>query len=269
MNIPETTPSTQLPVYLRDSILNKLAAQKGHVGFYFKNLVTGEELGYHEDESFFAASVIKLPIFMCISKWDAEGTASMDEELKIRQEDKVPICGALTLFTGEPVADVRTLCNLMISISDNTATNKLITHYGISAYEEEFRRIGLKGTKLTRCLFDLDGSARGLENRIVPREIGALLEQIYLRTFVNPEVSKAIEDTLMLQQINHKICGAIYDDVPIAHKTGEDDDLTNDVGLIYAKQPFIVCYASHDTDVPVFEDFIRHTTADLLKILNQ
>ena len=261
-----TNGNAGLPQALKEKILSGLSAQKGHVGFYYKNLVTGEELGYQEKEAFWAASVIKLPIFMCISKWDAEGKASMAETLTVHQEDKLPICGALTLFTGEPVVDLQTLCNLMISLSDNAATNLLIKRFGIPAYEAEFQKLGLSGTKLNRLLFDAEASAKGIENYIVPREMGMLLEQIYRRTFVSEAVSKAIEDTLLLQQINHKICGIIQEEVPVAHKTGEDEDLTNDVGLIYAKQPFVACFAGHDTSVPEFEDFIRHTSADLFEV---
>ena len=77
-------------------------------------------------------------------------------------------------------------------------------------------------------------------NYIVPSEIGMLFDHIYHRRFVNPMVSEEVEDILLLQQINHKIPGRIGEDtVPIAHKTGEDENLSNDVGLslihIYAR----------------------------------
>ena len=248
-------------------IAEKLKKQQGHVGFYYKNLVTGDTFGYQQDEAFLAASVIKLPMFMCIAKWVKEGKASWDETICIRQEDKYTICGALTLFTGEPEADILTLCKLMISISDNTATNALMNRFGIPAYEEEFKKIGLVNTRLNRLLFH--GDETGLENYIVPQEMGMLLEQIYTRSFVDEETSEFIEEVLLLQQINHKICGVICDQVPVPHKTGEDDNLTNDVGIVYAKQPFIVCFAGHDTCVPDFEHFIRYTTADLFEICNQ
>ena len=53
-------------------------------------------------------------------------------------------------------------------------------------------------------------------------------------------------------------------DYPMAHKTGEEEDQTHDVGIVYARQPFIVCYASNDqTDLSIFEDFIRRTTKAL------
>lgn len=59
-------------------IAEKLKKQQGHVGFYYKNLVTGDTFGYQQDEAFLAASVIKLPMFMCIAKWVKEGKASWD-----------------------------------------------------------------------------------------------------------------------------------------------------------------------------------------------
>ena len=148
---------------LKASILNRLKEQTGHVGFYFKNLTTGESFGYQENQQFLAASVIKLPVLMCIAKWCSEGIASMDEKIQVREEDKLPICGALTLFTDEPLVDIRTLCRLMISLSDNTATNVLIRHFGIKKFQSEFLMIGLKNTQLNRLLFDVEAGHKGLE----------------------------------------------------------------------------------------------------------
>lgn len=245
-------------------ILKKLGEQPGHVGFYYKNLVTGAEAGYHEHEYFYAASVIKLPVFMCIEKWCHEGTASMDERIKVTHMDKVPICGALTLFTDEPVVDVRTLCRLMISISDNTATNVLINHYGISRFQEEFLKIGLIGTRLNRLLFDREAAEKGLSNYIELSEIGSLLAKVYERSFVDYKVSEEIEEVLLLQQINHKIPGRIENlSVKIAHKTGEDEGLSHDVALVYAKEPFILCFAGYDTCVGSFENLIRNFSYEI------
>lgn len=254
---------------MKDRIISAMKEQKGHVGFYYKNLITGETYGWQQDEKYLAASVIKLPVFLSIAKWVGEGKASWEETMKVRQEDKLPICGALTLFTGEPEVDILTLCKLMISISDNTATNLLIRRFGIPAYEEEFRRMGLKGTRLERPLFDSEGAARGLQNYIVPEEMGMLLEQIYRRTFVDEATSLLIADVLRQQQIMHKIRGILGENVPAAHKTGEADNLTNDVGIVFAKQPFIVCFAGHGTCVPEFEDLIRHVSAQLYEKNNR
>ena len=103
----------------------------------------------------------------------------MDELLTVTAQDKVPICGALTLFTDDVTCDVRTLCRLMISISDNTATNRLIDYATVEGAARDFAEMGLEKTKLTRKLYDREASRKGLRNVICPKEIGALLEMLW------------------------------------------------------------------------------------------
>ena len=246
-----------------ESIRQRMADIPGHTGFYYMNLVTGVEYGVREDETYGAASVIKLPLYMHVLAECAAGRMSMDELLTITEADKVPICGALTLFTGDVQADVRTLCKLMISISDNTATNKLIDHSTIPGAQEGFRRMGLEKTRITRKLFDRAASRAGLRNVICPREIGQLLAMLYRGEFISETVCKEAIDTLLLQQVDHKLNGRICGEVAIAHKTGEDDQLSNDVGIVYAPQPFVICFAGHDTDVYLWEDLMRNAAYEL------
>ena len=249
----------------KEKIQKIMESQEGHVGFYYKDLTTGEEFGYQENDQYKAASVIKLPIFMCVAKWIAEGKASWDDRIKVAHESKVPICGALTLFSDEPMVDLKTLCKLMISLSDNCATNLLITHFGIPAYKEEFQRLGLKDTVLARILFDPSPITGNLRNYIVPKEMGMLLEQVYRRTFINEEVSAFIEEVLLLQQINHKIPGYLNYTVEIAHKTGEDEDISLDVGIVFTEHPFILCFAGHDTNVGDWENVMRQLSLELVQ----
>ena len=248
-----------------EAIAAEMEIIPGHTGFYYKNLVTGCEFGVRAGEVFGAASVIKLPLFMHVLAESAAGRMNMNEKLIVTDEDKVPICGALTLFTGPVEADVRTLCRLMISISDNTATNKLIRHATIPGASAGFEKMGLRKTKLTRCLYDRAASQAGLQNVICPEEMGMLLEKLYRNEFVSPEVCKEIMDVLLLQQVDHKLNGKICGEVSIAHKTGEDDELSNDVGVVFAKQPFVVCFAGHDTDVYRWEDLMRRGTYELYR----
>lgn len=248
-------------------ILNHIASQMesipGHTGFYYKNLVTDEAFGVRENEIFAAASVIKLPLLMHVLAESTAGRLSMDDRLLVTAADKVPICGALTLFTDDVRVDVRTLCRLMISISDNTATNLLIDYSTLPEIHDGFRRMGLEKTQLTRKLFDRAASRSGLRNVICLQEIGMLLEQLYRSQFISESVCKEAIDMLLLQQVEHKLNGRICSEVPIAHKTGEDDRLSNDVGIVYAPQPFVLCFAGHDTDVYRWEDLMRNAAFEL------
>ena len=252
------------------SVLEKIRTEMetlpGHLGFYYKNMATGETYGVRADEAFLAASVIKLPLYLHILKEAAAGKIDSAEKLTVEDWEKMPSCGALTLFTGAVEADIQTLCRLMIDISDNTATNKLIRYCSIDGVNTGFAAMGLRKTVLRRLLFDSAASKRGIENTICPKEIGVLLEQLYRKTFVSPAVSAAAVDTLLKQQVDHKLNGKLCDRVDIAHKTGEDTNLSNDVGIVYAPQPFVVCFAGHDTDVYRWEDLIRRAAYDLVMV---
>ena len=56
-----------------DAIRAEMASIPGHLGFYYKNLVTGYEYSVRGDEAFSAASVIKLPLMMHILAEAAAG----------------------------------------------------------------------------------------------------------------------------------------------------------------------------------------------------
>lgn len=248
----------------KQDILQRLAGLPGRVGCYYKDLTTGESFGYQAEELFESASVIKLPMYAVIMKLAAEGKVDLSEEILCREEDKMPPCGALYFFTGEVSVDIRTLCGLMISLSDNTATNLLIRRFGIDFLNEQFKEIGLANSHLERFLFDAESSAKGLENRISPAEMGDLLERIYRHEFVSEDVSRAMEKMLLEQQINHKIPGYLPEGTPVGHKTGEDDGITNDVAIVYGEKPFILCFASNRTHVPSAEIAIREIALALL-----
>ena len=91
----------------------------------------------------------------------------------------------------------------------------------------------------------------------VTGEKAELLAQIALGRFVSPAVSAEMDALLRRQQIKHKIRGYLPKSIPCAHKTGEDNGITNDVGIVYSDKPFIVCWLTNQTDVPEAEKAIR------------
>lgn len=248
-----------------EAIAGEMQTIPGHLGFYYKNLITGYEYGVHEKDAFLAASVIKFPLLLHVLARAERGELSLADRVTVEDWEKMPSCGGLNQFTGPVEADILTLCRLMIVLSDNTATNKLFRLCGLEECNAAFREMGLEKTVVRRLLFDAEASARGLQNTICPREMGGLLERLYQKTFVSPEVSRLAMDILLKQQIDHKLDGRLCGEVPIAHKTGEDDQLSNDVGIVFAKQPFVVCFAGHDTDVYRWEDLIRRGAYDLVQ----
>ena len=246
-----------------ESIRQEMATMPGHLGFYYKNLISGLEYGIGEEEIYGAASVIKFPLFLHVLTECHRGNMSLDDRIVTLDSDKVPSCGALNMFTGNVESDIRTLCRLMICISDNTATNRLIRLFGFEAIEQGFAEMGLCKTRIRRKLFDSSAAAAGKQNSISPKELGLLLEKLYRGEFISREVSDYAIEVLSEQQIGHKLGGKLGENVHIAHKTGEDDYLSNDIGIVYAKHPFVICFTGHQTDVYPWEDLMRRSTYDL------
>lgn len=246
-------------------IAREMDGLSGHLGFYYKNLETGLEFGVRDEEAFLAASLIKLPLLLHVLTEHARGKLDLTEKITVTEADKLPSCGALRLFPGTMDVDILTLCRLMISLSDNTATNLLIRRCGIRQVNEGFQAMGLKQTVLRRLLFDAGAAAAGLENTVSPREMGCLLEQLYRNRFVSPQVSQLALELLKQQQINHKLDGKLCGKIPMAHKTGEDTNLSNDAGILYATQPVILCFTGHDTDKYPWEDLMRRAAYALIE----
>jgi beta-lactamase class A len=245
---------------MRDEILDNLRSMPGHIGFYYKNLIRDETIGFNEDELFRAASIFKFPLFAAMVYQKFHDDADFNERIKILETDKIPGCGAVQHMMGEPEIDILTLAKLMITISDNTAANVLAKHFGIEKMKEVFDKLGMRKTRLNRLLYDFESESKGINNVFTPKEMGELLEKIYKRTLINTEASAFMEDILVQQQINNKIPAKLPYDFKVAHKTGEEEETTHDIGIVYAKEPFVVCFASNNTDVGVFEDLIRDTS---------
>jgi beta-lactamase class A len=235
----------------------------GKIGVYYKDLRTGNTFSYNENEAFKAASVIKLPILAATLHRIKQGLLRKDDCIRLKAEDKVPSCGALSYMHSGLEVTIMDLCHLMIILSDNTATNMLINLLGMDNINSLMSELGLRSTRVNRLLFDIEGRKLGKENYYAPAEIGCLLEQIYTKKLISVDICEDIIEIMKQQQINHKIPYFIPDEVKIAHKTGEDDGITHDVGIVYSKNPFILCFASNNTNVPQTEDALRKIAKQL------
>ncbi|ODU58639.1 MAG: hypothetical protein ABT01_00105 [Clostridium sp. SCN 57-10] len=241
---------------MKDQISALLAPFGEHGSFVWKDLVTGEgmEWGAHTPHN--AASIIKIPVMVELFRRFEDGSACKDTLLPLRDCDRVPPCGVLTfMHEGMPVS-LMDLCWLMITISDNMATNMLINYLTVPAIQETMRALGLQNSMLERKLFETDPALRNKRNRISAADMALLLEQMHRGELISERASREMLDVLSGQQLNNKIPFLLPLDMHIAHKTGEVDDVTHDVGIIYAKRPQLVCFCSSDVDAPAFNQVI-------------
>lgn len=241
-----------------ERLVPELEGMSGDVGVYLRNLVTGETRGYAADKPVVAASVIKIPVMIEAFRQARDGLLDLSETHRLADDERLPSCGTLkAMHTGIEMT-LLDLTKLMIIVSDNAATNILIRRVGMENVNRTLRGLGCGQTTLRRLLFDGEASARGIENSITAGEMGLLLEKLYRGEVVSAEASAQMLDILKDQRLNGKLPFFLHTmGVPVAHKTGEDDGITHDVGILYGKEPTVCCFVSEHVDVPRFERLMQ------------
>ncbi|MCI9068611.1 MAG: serine hydrolase [Lachnospiraceae bacterium] len=243
----------------KERILNEIMTFEGQAGIYYQSLTTGETWGYREKEPYLAASIVKLPLAAAILLWRSRGETCLYDPVTVREDQKIPGCGAVQFLNGDVTLTVGELCRLMLTISDSCATNALFRHYGSEKIREAFLELGMEGTRFSREYWDDELERKGVNNYFVPEEMGSLLRQMYDGTLIDRESSWWLEYLLRRQQINHKLGGFLPMEISMAHKTGDEEDKAHDVGIVFTKSPFIVCYGFVGPDMYKYEDFIRRS----------
>ena len=246
----------------------------GKIGVLFEDLTTGEGftvLKGQDEDVFESASVIKLWIMSCAYEMSEQGRLDLDSTVILKEEDMVPgpgvpdyhsddaeghltedmfpESGMLNYLHAGTELTVRDLIRLMILISDNTACNIMIDLLGMDNINCHIANLGCTRTILNRRLFDTRPEVRGKENMFSLSETADFFRKMYKGELVSPEASREMCALLQNQQYTYKMPFFIRQ-IPIAHKTGEDTGIENDVGIVFSDKPFIFCFASNEADEP-------------------
>jgi beta-lactamase class A len=234
-----------------DAVRARIAGFPGTVTLYAKNLDTGASFGIRPTEPVRTASTIKLPILCAVHDQVASGKAKWTDMLTIRPEDKVSGSGII----GNELSDnvqlpLRDITNLMMVLSDNSATNIVLERFTADAVNAYLDRIGIKTTRSMRkvrgdgsVLKPAEGwSAAGKlpENQkyglgvSTPRDMVAILEKLDKGEIVNADASAAILAVMKRCQDGNGVRRRLAD-MTIANKTGALDALRSEVALVYSK----------------------------------
>ena len=241
-----------------------IRAFPGDVGFYYRVLGEDGAVTHNPDLPLIAASVIKLPIMVTAYRDLAAGLLDPGEVVAIRPQDKMPSCGALSYMHDGLEVTLEDLISLMIVLSDNTATNILIDRLTPDHVNRTMADLGVPGIALRRRLFEPELSARGIQNTVTARGVGMLLERMAEGKLLGGTLDERMVGILLNQRLNGKLPFYLHGrGIRCAHKTGEDDGITHDVGIIYADRPFVLCLLSNNVDVPAFERLMQDAALEL------
>ncbi len=230
------------PRTLDEKIKDALVDFRGNAWIFAKNLDTGKEYAFRADERVRTASTIKLPIMVEVFAQVAAGKASWSDKFTLK--NKQGGSGVLGEFTEGSEIDLKTATNLMIVVSDNTATNLILDKITTDAVNARMDSLGLTNIRSLRKIGGGGDSRASLDagNRLfgigvsTPREMVKLLEMLERGEAVSKEASAEMISILRRQQYTDGIGRGLLDTIPIASKSGALDRLRSDVGVIYTRR---------------------------------
>jgi beta-lactamase class A len=239
-----------------DQVKTLVNAFKGKVSLFAKNLDTGETYALNADERVRTASTIKIAVMIEAYARVAAGKLKWTDELILTKEKKVGGSGILNELSDNLHLTLRDAVNLMMILSDNTATNLVLDVLTTDAVNARMESLGIKNIKIMRKVFSGGESAAGKdpENKkyglgmATPREMVLVMEKLERGEVISPAASKEMIELMKREQGRNAIGRSLWE-VPVASKYGALDRLRSSVAILYTKQGKIALAISCD-DMP-------------------
>jgi beta-lactamase class A len=252
-----TGPSSTAPDALAATVRGLIAdAGPADVGVAYHDLANGDELLIHADDTFHAASTMKVPVLMELYREAEAKTISLDDRIAVKTEFasivdgppfalKVEDDSETTLYRrlGERMT-IRELARLMITESSNVATNLLIERVTAARTSELMERLGAKEVRVLRGVEDSRAYARGLNNTTTARGLMTILIRLARREVVSRRASEEMLAILRAQKFAEGIPAGLPAGagVKVAHKTGSFSGVYHDAAIVEPPRgaPFVL-----------------------------
>jgi len=231
----------------QQAVYEILSGLKGNVGLYVELLDTGEKFEINPGLVFPSASVIKIPMLALLLKDVREGKADWNAPRTIAPVNRVGGTGILAYLDQDYAPSLKTLAFLMITLSDNTATNEIMDMIGIERFNEFWKAQGYANISLGRKMLDFEAIKLGRNNYMCAGEAGRLLSSIARSECGHRDDCETIIDFMAHQQCINKLPSLLPaipswagaeerrnmkpDTVLVANKTGDLTGIQHDVGV--------------------------------------
>jgi len=246
------TPAQPLDAKAAAAIEARIRASGADVGLAFRTLDGWTEYSFHDDDTFHAASTMKIPVMIELFHQGREGKVKLDDPLPIRNEFHSLADGSI--YTLDPADDsetdlykaagqtrtLRELLELMITVSSNLATNLLIEKLGVENIRASVHALHADGMNVLRGVEDNKAFQKGMNNTTTARGLQQLLEAIARGEAVDADSSRQMIEILERQKFNEAIPAGLPPGTRVAHKTGEITKIHHDAAIVFAPRPFVL-----------------------------
>ncbi|MEC4805890.1 MAG: serine hydrolase [Jaaginema sp. PMC 1079.18] len=226
--------SSLLPLKQESTVLKQkieaLAAQYPNLelGALLVDIDTGMYVDIRADQSFAAASTIKLPVLIAFFQAVDSDRLSLDEKLTMREDLIAGEAGTMQYQQPGTQFTAFETVKKMIEISDNTATNIAIDRLGgAEKLNPLFQSWGLKSTVIHNLLPDVEGT-----NTTSPKDLAELMATLNQGKLMSPRSRDRVLDIMQSVKTNSLLPQGLGKEATIAHKTGNIGSLVADAGII-------------------------------------
>ncbi|HEX7733661.1 MAG TPA: serine hydrolase, partial [Ktedonobacteraceae bacterium] len=239
-----------------EQILARLGGRAACVALSQEQAGPRELVSVNPQEVFPAASLAKVPILVELARSLSQpgSVYSWETRLEVPAEARVASDGVLAELSPDLRPTIQDVAHLMITISDNTASNMLLDLLGMEAINATMCDLGLRGTRLERRFIDFEARRAGRDNWTSAADMVLLFEQIYRGRV--PEQERLIK--ILLRQNDYHILPAYWgEDEPFAHKTGGLPGVMHDAGMLFRepgnwREPLIIAVlTAEQSDLPL------------------
>ncbi len=240
---------------LREKVGAIARRMPGRIGVYARTMAAGGVLvAYAADDRFPTASIIKVLIMTTAYAMEETRPGALDAQIIFQNSDLI---GGSDFMAGARDGQrftVRQLVIPMIALSDNTAANLLIGHFGIGTINAVGKGAGMERTRLARKFMDFTAIAHHNDNVSAPADMGRLLYLIErgaregVRSIVSAEHCRSMIAIMLGQTDRAGIPAALPAGTQVANKTGEIEGTRNDIAIVEPNgdSPYVLAIMTAD-----------------------
>lgn len=227
----------------------------GRIGVYARTLAPGAPMvAYDASTHFPTASIIKVLIMTTAYAADEAQPGALSAKVTFHSGDLIGGSDFMSQASDGERFTVHQLIVPMIQLSDNTAANLLIDHFGVATINTVGRRAGLQHTRLARKFMDYAAIAHHNDNVSTPADMGHLLYVIErgaregFGTIVSSRHCRAMVAIMLGQTDRDGIPAALPRGTAVANKTGELDGTRNDIAIVepFGDSPYVLAIMTAD-----------------------
>ena len=216
------------------------------------NAASGGEILIGPDVVYHAASTMKVPVMIELFRQVDAKTIALDDtvvvsnvfhsivdgsEFTLATDEQAD--GAAFLALGKPMS-YRDLCETMITISSNLATNVLMEKLGVEKIRASVTRLKAPGMNVLRGVEDQKAFDKGMNNETTARALMTLMTSIGNGTAGSKSGCEEMQTILRRQHFNDGIPAGLPKDIVVGHKTGTITKIHHDAAIVYAPRPYVL-----------------------------